>query len=180
MTCAPFYLFSLGMQRNGMQHESFEGAFVLSALRFYTVGIVSVAGAGVSALALLGLVRRVALPLCRREPVAPTWAAVGGLLASVWSFHVLVPCGMESRHLTVLLPAVVLFMADGVHCLWGRLTRMPSLASRRLLGALVGAAAALCVLGGFRLYHKDWHGGGDIARALEHTEEWRDAVCMIS
>jgi hypothetical protein len=180
LLCAPFYLFSLKMQRNGMQHESFEASFILKALPFYSAEVVTVAGAGVAALALVGLVRRIVLPVCRREAVGPTWAVVGGLLASVLAFHTFVPCGMERRHLIVLLPALVLFMADGLHCLWGQLARLPSLASRRLDAALVAAAAGLCVLGGFWLYQKGCGGCADIARALDGRSEWRDSVYMIS
>jgi hypothetical protein len=175
LTCGPFYVFSLGMQRNGMQHESFEGTFFFSALPVYSAGVVSLGGVCVSALALIGLLHRVARPRWRGEPVDPTWAALAGLLFSVWTFHLLVPCGLEHRHLVVLLPPLVLFAADGFRCLWDQLDRLP-LSAR---GA-VAAAVVLGILAHFRPYYKEWHGCRELADALERRPEWKDSVFMIS
>jgi hypothetical protein len=180
LVCGPFYLFSLGMQRNGMWHESFSPEFVGRAVGFYSVALVRAAGAGVAALALVGLGRRVVLPLARREPAQPTWAALGALLVSVWLFHVLVPCSLEPRHLIVAIPSLVVFAADGLYCLWGRLGELPRPGARQLARGLLGAAVLLAVLAEFRPYRKEWHGFGEVARRLDEVEEWRDSVVMVS
>jgi hypothetical protein len=41
------------------------------------------------------------------------WAALAGLVAAAWIFHVLVPAGVESRKLVVALPALFVLAGEG-------------------------------------------------------------------
>jgi hypothetical protein len=177
--CAPFYLLTMGMQREGMMYELFSIAFVPTAVRFYSMSLVQNASIGVSALALVGIVNRIIVPLWQKSEIQPTYAAMGGLLVSVWVFHVFVPCGLADRHLLPSLPAIVLFMADGLHCLQRQIERLPSLSSR-MAAALVSILVILYILIGFKSYHKDWHVYDEVALVLDQEEGLKDSIVMIS
>jgi len=179
LLCAPWYVFTLDMARNGWVHESFSLHFVRQALFFYTFAFWRNTGAVVVVLALIGLTRRVLLPLLQRRPVADLWSATAALLLSNWIFHVLVPCGREYRHLMATLPAFLLLAGEGLHVAsllfsrvvprWGRALTMP---------AAIGLCLSIVVVGHSH-YEKQWHGYGRVARLLSHRE-WRDLVPLIS
>lgn len=176
--CLPFYLMTLEMQRNGMQHESFRASFVPIAAQFYGTSLVNIATVGAFSLAMIGVADRIIMPLWRKTGAQPIFAAMGGLLISVWGFHVVVPCGLEPRHLLPALPPLVLFMAAGMHWIGrqiGRTSHRATLTVELLAGVLV----ILHVLTGVSPYHKAWRGYGECIRDLVRKGD-ESSVLMIS
>ncbi|MBN9121390.1 MAG: glycosyltransferase family 39 protein [Planctomycetes bacterium] len=177
--CAPFYLYTLKMQQNGMQHESFELSFVPAAAQFYGAGLVSVSTGIVFLLALIGLVDRVVLPARRNARPEPVFAALAALLLGTWTFHVLVPCGLELRHLLPALPPVVVFAAAGLDRVLSRIgcrSGTASPAAEVVLGILVG----LFVVVGETPYRKDWRGYGEVTRVLGGEGGGTNSVTLVS
>jgi hypothetical protein len=177
--CAPFYLLTLNMQRNGMQHESFSASFCWLAASFYTRSLWFVTGPAVAALVLVGAWKRVLSPLFQRREVEPLWAALAASVLAVWGFHVLVPCGLEPRHLLVCIPAIVLFAASGFTEVW-RAThwlRPGALSTARF--ALVTAAAVAVILHS-RPYEKHWSGFAGVLDSIKAEDHWAQSIIMVS
>lgn len=179
LLCAPFYVLMRDAMRNGLAHQSVSGAFVFEAMPFFCRHLSRMTGVWVGGFALVGVWHRVIAPLIRKEAVAPLWAVLAGLFVSTWVFHVIIPSSLEMRYLLLLVPAVVLFMADGFHFLDQALARRLLLAPRWREG-LVGVVALFVIWWGFALSDKNWHGYSGIAEFITHTEAWTKSILLVS
>ncbi|HTU89671.1 MAG TPA: glycosyltransferase family 39 protein [Gemmataceae bacterium] len=130
--CAPWYFLTLGMVQSGWFESEVSWSYFLKAARFYSHGMVSSMGAGLFALAVLGLFVRLILPAWRGGATA-RWSAFGALLASSFLFQCLVPCGVEERFLLPVLPVLVIAVVAGAEQAVGFLSSVSARPMPRLL-----------------------------------------------
>lgn len=103
-----------------MQH-SFGTGFFWEGGAFYLEKLLTGPGLFITALALLGIVVKVVIPLFRSR-VEPVWATLLAVIISVHLFHVLVPAGKEIRYLLPSYAAMILFMGGGIEWICGLLS----------------------------------------------------------
>ena len=176
--CAPFYLFTLKMQQNGMKHESFEPAFVAVAARFYGIGLIQVATVAAFIMAMIGVINRVILPFWRHSSIPPISASMVALLVSTLGFHVLVPCGLELRHLLPALPPLMFFMAAGLYCTRQSIDTISKNEHSQLSAMALSAFIISMVAVETVPYQKDWRGFREVVRYL--AGDPMNLVTMIS
>jgi len=176
---APFYIVMWDAMRNGLRHQSINSEFFFTAFSFFSRHFSSMTGVWVGGLALVGVWNRVVAPLCRNEAVAPLWAGLASLFVGTWAFHVLVPSALELRYLLPLLPAVVLFTADGAYALYQRAEAHFRLALRWRNG-IVGVASLLVIWASFSFADKEWHGYGEVVRTIVQAKDREQTVMLVS
>ena len=110
--CAPWYFLTLGMVQSGWVESAPSWTYSLHAVRYYSREIVVSLGAGLFALALVGLIARLLLPAWRGG-ASGLWSAFGGWLAAFVILNCVVPCGAEPRFLLPILPIFVMAAAAG-------------------------------------------------------------------
>lgn len=113
--CAPVYWLTLDMVRGAWEEQTLTFNWFVSAIRFYSFHLLSIPGLLVSILIACGIWSKVIKPWTKHE-VEPKWAALCGLIGSVWIFHSLVPSSLEERNLFSAVPALLLFFLAG--CMW--------------------------------------------------------------
>ena len=104
--------------------------------------LISVTGAGLSTLVVIGMAVTVLLPLMRGRRVESGPAVMLSLIAAVWIFHLIVPVGVEDRKIIIAVPALVLFLFAGGQWLADRLP-LPSRWSRWRRPLLAGVGALI-------------------------------------
>jgi hypothetical protein len=113
------------------------------AIRFYSLALVSVAGAPVLLLALVGGAFAVVGAVKKQAPVRPIFAASISLIVGTWLFHVVLPQVTNARYLLPVVPAAVILAAHGIEALALRLQGRfrPRLVSALVWVGLLGAQA---------------------------------------
>jgi hypothetical protein len=140
VVCVPYTAVTLNIGSRGWDTRTVPGfAFVMASLAAHARFAAQVLGFPLTAIALVGFVGRVIVPLGRRERLEPFWSVLALYVATVIIFHAVVPTSVEARKVYQLAPAVCIFAAAGLDCLvrW--------VARHRAVNALrvgVGAAAA--------------------------------------
>jgi hypothetical protein len=109
--CGPWYWLTLDMVRNGWEKEEASLSFILSAISYYTSSITEIGGFAFLLLSCTGFIRQVFFPEGKIKGITSASAA---LVFSIWGFHILVPAGMEIRHLITAVPAMLIFLAAGI------------------------------------------------------------------
>lgn len=182
LLCAPFYLLTLEMQRNGMMNESFSLNFVVEGASYYSIHLMKVVGPVIFSLVIIGIFQQVLSPLWRRSPVEPVPASMMALLLATWIFHVLVPCGLEQRHLLPAIPALLFFMAAGVHRVTNFIYQSAEVSTNKRL--VVEAVLGLGILVLMSLtnepYQKKWQGFEQVVLALDVSKNPMNRVVLIS
>ncbi len=174
--CGPWYLLTLGMVKNGWEKEEASLSFILSAIPYYTVSITEIGGFAFLLLSCAGFIRQVFVTEGKIKGITSASAA---LVLSIWGFHILVPAGMEIRHLITAVPAMLIFLAAGITFISERLS-VPSIRSRYISIFLLVLFSLIFYHETFSMSRKAWSGFGDIARNLLSEKEIRKSVFMIS
>lgn len=164
--CVPWYLGARGMANNAMVgiDPGAPAAFFLHGLRYFPLAAAQGLGMVLSALAAVGIWRRLL-----RQP-APEWVALAGLALGVLLIQCVVPAGFEPRYMLQLLPALMLFAAAGVH----------ELRTPRASVAVWSAAALLVLLTVFRLPLNLRNSGYEPLAAALHASAAGHALLLIS
>lgn len=176
--CAPVYLLTIDMMHDQFPYHA-SRATVFFSVSFYGEQLVHRTGGCLLVLAVVGVVNRVIIPLWRKEEIHPTWAALGSLFVSTWVFYLFVLVNPEGRYLLPLIPALLLFMVDGLQCVYRQVEKR-LLLSPRLGEALVGMVVLFGTQLEFGLSHKDWRGYGEVASLITQKQEWTNAIVMVS
>jgi hypothetical protein len=112
LLCAPWYFLTLGMVHSGWFESTMSWTYSLSAIRYYSRESVVSLGAGLSVLAIIGLIARLIVPW-RRGGANGVWSALGAWLVACILLLCFVPCGVDRRFLLPILPVFVLAVAAG-------------------------------------------------------------------
>ncbi len=110
--CAPWYYVTLGMVQQGWFESQLSWEYSLNAVSYYMKGAVGSLGAGLFALAALGLFTSLIRPAWRGEATG-RWSSFGAWLLGYFLFQCVVPCGVEERFLLPVLPVLVIAGAAG-------------------------------------------------------------------
>jgi hypothetical protein len=174
--CGPWTYLTRHLAHNGFLYPGPTLEFTIPAVDFFSWGLVTITGAGLFALAALGLVVKVVRPW--RSGVGGKWAACAALVLAVWVFHCVVPVGLEERYLLPAVPAALLFAAAGMAWLAARLPRRWP-AGRRL--ALVAAAVvAVFAVETCTVPRRPFHGYGEVGQELLRTPASSETVLVSS
>ena len=187
LLCAPFYLLTLDMQRNGMMHESPSLGFLFEAVPFYFLRSVFAFGPAIVLFALLGAAalltswkaHQAADP--EQTPAASTapdstLLALLVLILSVVVFHSAVPAGLEERHLMPAFAPAIVLAALGIRTIVPRLARL--VGSSRMAASLCATVILVPAVLTFDLEHKHWRGFEQARQALDSTSPWK--VLLVS
>jgi hypothetical protein len=163
--------------RGGWEEPNPSLHFTKLALAFYAGEMCVALGALLSLLALAGAVS-IFLPKTRKPPIAVCSLA---LVLGVWIFQCLTPVGLEARHLTPAMPALIVLAMTGLRAMTDRCCPrlLPAVAAGLLAvffvwPALVRPAAPSpgygslgnhVALSPFRIPRKEWRGFEPIAEA---------------
>jgi hypothetical protein len=121
VSCIPWQLMTLRIAERGWTGGTeMSLRYTASALSEYIGLFISICGPALTALMILGVLSSVLVPVFR-GPVASSPAVMLALVLAVWSFHSLVPAGVEDRKLIIAVPAMVLFVFEGIRWLASRL-----------------------------------------------------------
>ncbi len=138
-----------------------------------------VLGACLLALAVLGFVFRVLIPAIRRKPAGPLWSCAGAMIVSFFALRVFIHQAAGSRHLTLLLPAVILFAAEGIARVasWVPAARLTLWQKQAAVGAVAAAAFGLQA---FTIPQAEAAVFADVVGDLLRRPEWRNAAVLIA
>jgi len=176
--CGPWYWLTLRMVRNGWQEGAPTLKFTIEAAPYYLYGLGKITGIWLTLMVVIGFVTHAIWP-CWKRDIGGKWAAITALLVSGWIFHTVVPAGLESRHLILVVPALMMFLAAGISSLANRLPpRHVTAGQKAIVLALV--TAAIFVGGTFAIPKKSWYGFGNIAQQLLLTSNLEQSVHLIS
>ena len=93
--------------RAGWMEDNPSWSFTQQALLYYPKKLVLAVGVVMAIIAVIGLATKL-FPRAKGHPPSALWSAAGALLFGVLFMHLLVPCGLEPRHLVPALPALVM------------------------------------------------------------------------
>lgn len=114
------------------------------------------------------------------------WAAMGALLISIPVFHLILPVGLEARHLIPAFPAVAMFVIAGFEAVRSSLRKRRRLPEAQ--ATPVELAVGIVLLGtGIWIGHtlappdpKHWSGFGPIASAVLEDPAMKTAEILVS
>jgi hypothetical protein len=176
--CGPFYWSTFDMVRNGWITDSPNLGFTLDAVRFYPYQFVKILGVGLVVLVGFGFYDRLIRPF-RRERIPGQWAAVGALFIGVLIYHLVVPCGMEGRHMIPALPAGLMFLTAGISAT-ADLLRFRLLRPEKRTLAVAFVMALFFMVETYHMPKKAWGGFKEPVHQLLMTPDLRDSVFLIS
>ena len=180
LVAGPWTWYFLGDIVTGWRASVPTAANVGAALSTYAKGLHRSLGYSGAALVAIGLWAQVVRGRSRRSAEAPLWVSAAALLTAVVVFHLLVPAGVDMRHLIPAYPALVLFLAAGAKCCTTWLSARGL--SRKAAGAIVLCGALLAFgLEAFRFPSKSAEGYRQAAvTILEHAGEGEVITALIA
>jgi hypothetical protein len=175
--CGPWYLLVPGAQHESVAPHGMVG-FWPSRLRGLPADWLHVGGIALTPFFAIGLVAWF-LRFRRKRDADGTWLAAVSLLASIAVFRLLVPAATEYRHMTLAVPALLMFAAGGIAAVlaWGPMARIPDRGRELLLAVALVVVIAVHVLAAPR---KDYHGFAAVTHDLLAAPEFRNSVFLVS
>ena len=180
--CAPWYVFTIEVQKAGWEKSEPSIEFFLQALVYNSKKLVETGGP----VFLLGIVFGMAN--LRKE----SKGGVKGnslflpmlilLFFAVPLMHCIVPAGKEHRHLIPMLPAYVVLVAYGMRSLvvWIKKEK-PGMNPKKLSWILAGCGlAGMFAAAKEPIYYKGYSGFREVATELYKVEDWPGPVLISS
>lgn len=176
--CGPWYWATLDMVRNGMKEESISLGYIAAAIPYFSSSLVKIVGLGIFPLVVIGFVVRVIKP-CLKKETNEKWATLGALLMGVWLFHIIVPAGLEDRHLFTVVPVLVIFIVAGFKSI---LEKLPfrNFTSRRKELIMASVFIIIFIMETFSIPSKAYYGYGEVAQRLLSEMDFRQSVMLVS
>jgi hypothetical protein len=178
VVCVPWQFWSFPLVHRGWTGgDAPTAAYALQAMGAFVKILGRFMGSILTAFALLGIVVTVVVPFFRSK-VEPIWAAMLGLILGVWTFHLLVPAGVESRKMICAIPALILFLCAGGKWVADRLP-MGSLTPWRP-AVVTAMLAAAFMLQTFAIPREVYYGFTDAAQFVAGRTDRRDLKVLVS
>ncbi|MEE8468842.1 MAG: glycosyltransferase family 39 protein, partial [Planctomycetota bacterium] len=180
--CAPWYWFTLNISRTTWgAGASPTWEYSKQALEFYGEQLWWLAGVTAGAVAILGLALRL---IDTNGARAGRWAAMIAWLPALMACNVILPTGVDARHLLLIAPVWVAGWAAGAASIGAGLEWLGGArgsATRRTGGALV-AIALLAVFCGerFERPRKDYRGFRAAAQTLQGDQSLSQSVFLVA
>ena len=177
LASAPWSVITSGLVVPTWQYQLTPG-FVATASWFLWSNLLRAPGVVVSVFGLVGVAVKVIEPL-RSRRVEPLWGAAFAQIVAVWTFHAMVPAGLEQRYLLASLGPWLMFAAAGVQWISERLSgRMaPASGWTVVLWVVAGVAFFTTV---FEIPSKHRLGLQEVAQELTSNPEFRNSVILCS
>ncbi len=178
LLCGPWYWVTLNTVRNGMMEGSPTLGFIVTAIPFYSAGLVNIVGLGLFPLVVVGLIILVIRPYLNKETDGK-WASLGALLVCVWLFHVVVPAGLEARHLITAVPVLVILIVAGLKSISKKIP-FRNFTGRKKELILTIVLTLVFLFETFDIPNKAFYGFDKIAQQLLSDIALRNSVILIS
>jgi hypothetical protein len=174
--CAPWYVLTVGRTSETWGLGTSPNAtFFGFAIEYYPARLVALAGVVVAALAAFGFVARL-----RSAEGRSAWAALGALLVALLLVYLTIPTSLETRHLVLLVPPLVLFAFAGAF----EVARLAARGRAHRLGhARLACCGVLCLgfaLEAGRLPPKDVRGHRAVVEELLRDTSLERSILMIA
>ena len=171
--CGPWYLFTLNISSSTWAGgDSSSLAYAGKALSLYGEHAVHTGGLVFLVVAIIGFVTSLAGRVL--VPARHLMIALAGFVPAVLVLLVVVPSSIESRHLTLAAPAMVIGFALGIRNMASHF-RTPSL--RWAFGALLVLPFFFST---FTLVEKDWQGYRGAIAGIAADPELNEALVLVS
>ncbi|MFT7668980.1 MAG: hypothetical protein ACI8X5_001680 [Planctomycetota bacterium] len=170
LLCAPWYIATLGISTSswaGGSTPTWDHTWL--AAYFYPGNLVSLAGYTVGFLALAGFLASLAFSSRKSR-----WGTLALWVPLAMLPYVLVPTGVQARHLIPVLPAFLMMAALGASWFQRRFPKL-SLGELHLVAALALVEFALI----FVVVRKDVHGYMEAAQAIANDEGLLQSIVMV-
>jgi hypothetical protein len=157
-----------GRDKGGWLEAGPSWHFTQNAVPFYYRELVFSLGFLLLALLCIGILAKMRRP--GSEP--GRWASAGALIAAVFAFQIIMPVGLEARHLLSALPAAMMFAVAGIDALRDAFRHSRDLPENERTPLALGATTAVLALGvvlAFRMSPPDpkrWSGFEPMAQAV--------------
>jgi hypothetical protein len=177
--CLPWQILTLHMAEQGWTNGDKPSlGYTLTALVQFGVILLRIAGYPLGVLAVLGVIIAVIVPMAR-GPVRSSPAVMFALIVCTWTFHALVPAGVEDRKMVIAVPALVLFVFSGGYWLAAQL-RTVSLIGPLRTEAVAIAGALLFAFTGFAVPRQTHYGFDDVARFITSQPTFLQKKILVS
>ncbi len=186
-----WYFRNEGRLKGGWLQPNPSFSFTREAAPFYANKLVISLGVVVTILACIGFLCPL---LCRQKNQLPTtvpckrlgqWHAAAALIASVFLFQIIMPVGLEARHLISALPPAVMFAVAGAATLTRRFVPEhlgSPVSTAHILGVmLLPLVIAISITTHFfRIYPKLWSGFAPIAEVVVSESKAPHSTILVS
>jgi hypothetical protein len=166
-TCGPWQVMTLQMAERGWTGgDSPSIGFFFEAMKEFLKIMGNMMGWVLAPLVLLGIVVKL------RSRINPEWATMFALVLAVWVFNSVVPAGIESRKMFVVIPPLIMFLFAGGSWLAERFRWNPAM--------VAAACVALFFLSGFSLVKETHYGFIEAAEFIESRPDLHHKDILVS
>lgn len=173
--CAPWVLATLKLASDGMMEDKPSVGFILKAAGYFIGKIEAATGIALLAFALVGVL----VALISRKEHRPLIASLIGLVSGTYLLYLLVPAGLEARHMTPILAPAIIFALLGMKALSEQLAQK-GLAPTTACALTVAVGIAGFGIETFKLRPKGYRGYEAITKKLAAEAPEPKTVVLIS
>jgi len=173
--CFPWIWATRKLASDGLADDKPSLGFILKAAGYFLGKIESATGIALLAFALVGII----VSLGTHREKRPLTASLIGLILGTYFLYLLVPAGLEARHMTPILAPAILFAALGMKALADLLSRK-GLAPTTACALTVAVGVAGFALETFQLRPKGYRGYEAVAQKLKTEAPEPKTVILVS
>lgn len=173
--CVPWILATLKLASDGMMEEKPSLGFILKAAGYFLGKIEAATGIALLAFALVGVL----VAVISQKEQRPLIASLIGLATGTYLLYLLVPAGLEARHMTPILAPAIIFALLGMKALSAQLAQR-GLSSTTACALTVAVGVAGFGIETFRLKPKGYRGYEAIAQKLAAEAPEAKTIVLIS
>lgn len=173
--CVPWVAATLKMAKDGMEDQKPSLSFLLEAAGYFVGKIEAGMGIALLGLAIVGIV----VCLGRRDEQRPLQMSLLGLIIGTYLLYLVVPAGLEARHMTPIFAPAIVFALLGIKSVGTLLS--PKRLTLQQACILTSAVAVIGFgLETFQLRPKGYQGMEAIAQKLKQEDPNPHTVVLVS
>ncbi len=173
--CVPWILATLKLAKDGMMEDKPSLGFILKAAGYFIGKVEATTGIALLAFALVGVL----VALLSRPDRRPLIASLIGLITGTYLLYLLVPAGLEARHMTPILAPAIIFALLGMKALSEHLAQK-GMAATTACTLTVAVGVAGFAIETFRLKPKGYRGYAAIAQKLAAEDPNPKTIVLVS
>lgn len=173
--CVPWILATLKLAKDGMMEDKPSLGFILKAAPYFIGKIEATTGIALLAFALVGVL----VALVSKIENRPLIASLIGLVTGTFLLYLLVPAGLEARHMTPILAPAIIFALMGMKAVSEQLIQK-GLAPTTACALTIAVGIAGFGIETFQLRPKGYRGYEIIAQKLAAEAPEPKTVVLIS
>ena len=175
LLCAPWVLATLKLASDGMAEDKPSVGFIVQAAVFFIGRIEGATGIALLGFAIVGGIASWGM----KQEQRPLLASLIGLIAGTYLLYLLVPAGLEARHMTPILAPAIIFALLGMKAL-AQLLERKTLAPLTACVVAVAVGVAGFALETFQLRPKGYRGFQTVAEKLKAEAPEPKTVILVS